>query len=60
MQKDNFSKYQDNPLGLPPSFLDLCEALRKTIINAAQEQSKRERQIEDVEYEVIEPKQLQT
>lgn len=60
MQEDKVSKYEGNPLGLPPSLLDLCETLGRAFVKAIQERDQRqqESQIEDIDYEVINTKQL--
>ena len=57
MQPD---KYQNNPLGLPPSFLSLCEALGRAFVELAKKhhETQKESQIVDTDYEEITPNQL--
>lgn len=54
------NKYENNPLGLPPSFLSFCEAIGRAAVKAAQERQKRlkEAQIVDTDYEVVKPNLL--
>jgi hypothetical protein len=54
------NKYDGNPLGLPPAWLQFCENLGKMAALAYVERQKnlKEAQIVDTDYEVVEPKQL--
>ncbi|MFN8349407.1 MAG: hypothetical protein U0X91_30680 [Spirosomataceae bacterium] len=54
------TKYKNNPFGLSPAFLSICEIIGKSFAESAQkrQQAQREAQIEDTTYEVVEPKQL--
>jgi hypothetical protein len=58
--KAKANKYDGNPLGLPPSFLSICEALGRAAVKGAQERQNRicEAQIVDTDYEVVEPNLL--
>ncbi|AYQ31961.1 hypothetical protein [Runella sp. SP2] len=52
--------YENNPLGLSPSFLAICEAIGKAFVTAHQknQQAQRESQIVDTDYEEVKPNLL--
>lgn len=58
--KTKKNKYDGNPLGLPASFLSFCEAIGRAFVESSQkrQQSLKEAQIVDTDYEVVEPNLL--
>lgn len=54
--QDNNKKYQGNPLGLSPDLLGMLEALGRAFVGL--QKGKRKNKVVDIEYEVVEPKQL--
>lgn len=54
--KRNNKKYQGNPLGLSPDLLGILEALGRAFVEL--QRGKQKNEVVDIEYEVVEPKQL--